>query len=137
MITKGGGERIAYILAKKYNADIFTTALETNRIAKEFREIGTITNLTDSGMKRTIASIPVLKQEQLIKLWSSLDLSKYDVAIAMSLGCYCQYASVKNSRIAWYAFTLNPLFYPKDIPEGEWAKVIIRTTTSLGLEKET
>jgi len=100
---RGGGEKLVSFMAKKYNADIFVGYANWDRILPEFKQLN-VKIIADK-----ITSIPLLKQEQLIKCFSELDLSKYSTVIC--LGYYSIYAHHKNK--IWYSYGLSPIFYKK------------------------
>jgi len=115
---RGGGEKLTYFLAKKYNADIFSGYANWDKILPEFKNFNVN---TFNGVPKT----PLMKQEYLIKKFKELYLGDYKTIIA--LGYYSFYASIKNHPVIWYTYGLSPIFYKKadksPVKEGLFWKI--------------
>ena len=99
---RGGGEKLVSFLAKEYQADVYAGYANWDNILPIFKYLKV--KVSDG-----ITNIPLLKQEQLIKWFSELDLSQYSTVIC--LGYYSIYANHKNK--IWYSYGLSTLFYKK------------------------
>lgn len=102
---RGGAERLVLYLAKHFNADIFTSFVESEKTYGELLS-GLRFHIPDFPVPRA----PILKQE-IASLWfSNLDLkSEYDLILtSSSLGVY---ACIKNHPNMWYCDTPPRMFY--------------------------
>ena len=112
LIARGGGERVAYFFAKRYNVDIYTAEINWDKILPEFRKFNI--HLVEPEVK-----LPLINREFLIRKFESIDLSSYDIVVCLGPG-YSTYAGIKNHPSILYAFGLSPLFYKRGLDEDKY-----------------
>jgi glycosyltransferase involved in cell wall biosynthesis len=102
--VRGGGEKIALHLAKKYDGEIYTSKVVWENILPEFKE------LKVNVVGGQIPSVPFLAQEAMLRGFRKLDLSDYDATVCLGAG-YTYYTAERNHPTIWYTFGISPLFY--------------------------
>jgi glycosyltransferase involved in cell wall biosynthesis len=110
--TIGGGERVLMELAKKYNADIYTSYFNKNATHENLSKLNIITP------KIPIPRIQNLKQWMAKRWFERLNLmDKYDVHICY--GLHTVYAGMHNRPSVFYANTVSKALFSKDIDVNE------------------
>jgi glycosyltransferase involved in cell wall biosynthesis len=100
---RAGAEKLTYMLATHYDADIYTGYINLDKVLPEFKNLNVNTF--------NAPKVPLLMQEFLVRKFRNLHLSNYDAIIC--IGYYSIYSAIKNHPIIWYSYTTSPLFYSK------------------------
>ena len=100
--SRGGGEKLAYFLAKRYNAELYTTKLCENNILPEFKYF----NIT---VLKPISQLPFLKQESLLRTFKQIKLPEYDAILSLGNG-YLSYSAFNNHPLILYNYGVSPSF---------------------------
>lgn len=109
---RGGAERVAIILAKHLDADIYTTYVDWNKADKELRNL----NVNEIGL--FLKNAKIFTFSEIAKRFSRLELKGYDACLFLRL--YCLSATYKNHPNIWIScgilrsvHDLHDYFYKK------------------------
>lgn len=106
--SRGGSEKLVYLLAKHYNAEIYTTKLYENNILPEFKYF----NIT---VLKPLSQLPFLKQESLLRTFMQIKLPQYDAILSLGNG-YLNYSAFNNHPLVLYNYGVSPSFSgPNDL----------------------
>ena len=108
---RGGAERVAIMLAKELNADVYTTYVDWNNVDKELRDL----KIKEIGL--LFKNLKLLTYTEIILRFLMLDISKkYDIFLFMRT--YCFSASKKHHPNIWIStgiqrpvYDLHTYFY--------------------------
>ncbi len=101
--ARGGGEKVAYFFAKRYDVDIYTAHVSWDKILPEFKRF----RVHELGRG---TSAPFLQQELMMRKFRGLDLSEYDVVVCHG-PTYSTYAALNNHPSVLMVAGISPLFY--------------------------
>lgn len=104
----GGAERVALILGKVFNADVYTAKYAPDRTYPEFRnlkirEVNPVPDLPISQVH------PLVRMLDAIKFSNMKELGRYDLLFAS--GEWAHFASGNNPNNLWYCYSPNRALY--------------------------